>query len=308
MIFFLIFNLNIKKMADNKVTLKRVNNIKVKPIPRQTNKDYIRSSIVNNPNNITLLVSKKKSGKTTALTEIIKNHIAHYPLQKINTADKSNSCVTVFGQDKDDPNKPRYHRNLTVIVFCGTVNNDDIWDNIIEILNRARLKSILVETSTYDETKINLVEQLVQHLKIITANVKDDDDEHDLMKPIPEPGDFLIIFDDLSDEFKQNKSITKLFKNMRHFRIINILCCSQSALDFSRDMFDNADHLLVFKKMPIDRLQHVYNRSSLGIDWKTFYNLYHKAADPDNESKHNFFMIDKNNDEYYKNFDLQFEL
>jgi energy-coupling factor transporter ATP-binding protein EcfA2 len=269
--------------------LKKVNNIVIEPTKKT--KKPIHSSIFKNENNITLLASKKGSGKTTALKTIIVDTISHYkPIKDKIILDKHSIRIL----DDNNNNQQHSYRNLSVFIFCGNANNDITWDEIKDILHKSKLLKISINLGTYiieGKKVINLVYELINYLKDNKSN-----------------GDNLIIFDDLALELRNNKAIVQLFKNMRHLNIINIICSSQSVIDFTRDMLDNSDYILLFKKLPDDRLDHLYKWLSLDITKPLFNSLYDIATSDDKHSIKNFLMIDKNNDTYYKGFNYMFNL
>lgn len=272
--------------------LKQVNDIVIKPTKKT--KKPIHSSIFKNENNITLLASKKGSGKTTALKTIIEDTISHYKPIKEKEETISNTCsIRILGENNNKTQQQSY-RNLSVFIFCGNANNDITYEEIKNILNKSKLKKVSINLGTYiidGKNVINLVYELINYLKDNKSN-----------------GDNLIIFDDLALELRNNKAIVQLFKNMRHLNIINIICSSQSVIDFTRDMLDNSDYVLLFKKLPEDRLDHLYKWLSLDITKPLFNSLYEIATSDDEHSVKNFLMIDKNNDTYYKGFNYMFDL
>jgi hypothetical protein len=314
-----------------KVAMKlvKVNDIEVRPLPKDSSRHIVRSSIVKEPNNLTLFASHKKSGKTTAIYHFLKDAIAHYPLQldsggsrQTERPRRSKIEMGYGNEDISQPEKPKYHRKLTVFLYSGTALNDEVYKHIIDLLRQSGVK-YQIETSTYDEDGVNLVAQMTNFIKDLTANqemkneifggTKEDKITEEIkqhLTPLSGVGDFICIFDDISDEMKSNKQIEALIKIMKNLHISHILCSSQSATDFSRNMWDNADNIVMFQKMPDDRLKHIYDRAALAIPYEEFKDLYQEATktevDGQGQKKKNFFMIDKGNGKYYKNFNKEF--
>lgn len=309
---------------------KIVNDVIVKPLPNTKDK-IIRSSIFKQPYSLTLIPSTMGSGKTTTLHTIIKDHIMHYPLQKNKQSSTKNSAIRIFGKGGiNDPEKEIYHRKLTILLFCGSVYNDTIYKHIIDLLKRSGVK-YNIETSTFEDNGVNLMEQLIKHIDYFKnedkKNKDNSDDENDeliekddagvpdnndpiknrireLLIPISGVGDFIIILDDLPDEFKKNRAITKIIKLMRHRNIVNIICCTQYVKDFSHDMLNNCTNMIIYGNIDKDKIKHIFDRMALNLPFKEFIDLYEHAT----EKKHNFLMIDKPNQEYYKNFNKKFDL
>jgi hypothetical protein len=274
-------------------TLKKVNNIEI--IPTEKTPREIKSSVFKKPQSISLLASRKESGKSTALKTIILDIINHFEVIREKIEKNNNKKIKIVSEILED--EFIEFINLSVYVFCGTVENDDVWDEIKEIFEKSKLINFEIYNSTYKKEgrqKINLIEDLIERLKEEKKNGSTTDN--------------LIIFDDLAVEIKNNDAIVQLFKNMRHWNIINILCCSQSVIDFTRDMWDGSDYMLIFKDMPIERLKHIYKNSSIGLTKPLFFAIYRIATKDDEKSTHNFLMYEKGKNQYYKGFNYLFEI
>jgi hypothetical protein len=111
----------------------KVNDQVVKPV-KSKKKKIVRSSIFKKPNTVTLMASTMGSGKTTLLKHILKDHILHYGLQEIPKDVEPETSINILGLADADPDKPRFERKLTILIFSGTVHNDDIYDDIVEML------------------------------------------------------------------------------------------------------------------------------------------------------------------------------
>lgn len=301
-----------------------VNDVVVKPLPRNKDKDILRSSIFKKPHNVTYFASTMGSGKTTALYTTIKNHIMHYPLQKVATIKKPKLKITIDGYG-DGPEEDRYERKLTVMIFSGTVYNDDVYESIINLLKNTGVE-YGIETSTYDADGVNILARIMNKLIEATSepmkrnamigNIQNTSNNYeqlnnnksliekyinDLTKPLTGQ-EYLFVFDDLSSELRKNSAIIEMIKLIRHLKIINIIICSQSPLDFSPDMLNQCCNMVIFKDLPEDRLKHLHKWLTLKNNFEEFQNIYKEAT----KEKHNFLMIDKPNQTYYKNFNEMF--
>jgi hypothetical protein len=292
--------------------LETVNEVVVRPLPTDTIKDIRRSTIIKEPNALILLASKKKSGKTTCIAEVCRNLICHYPLElipKISIIQGNGGVMTLNDIPEESDDADKYERKLTFIIFSGTIHNDIRWKAILDMMAKSASK-VMIEDSTYDVDGRNLVELLITRLKRLNSEDYEEPldpleaDIDRLMTPIEGNGDFCVIIDDLASQLKKNKSIDILIKNMRHYRIKHLIISSQGAKDFTRDQFDNADNVILFKKLQPDRLKHIYDCNVLDLSFDKFIKVYQQATKKD----HSFLMIDKNTDKYYNNFNQRFKL
>ncbi|EGG18912.1 hypothetical protein DFA_02651 [Cavenderia fasciculata] len=143
-------------------------------------------------------------------------------------------------------------------------------------------------TSIYDD-KANVLEAFIQSLQVKPKENK--------VAP-----DYLIIFDDLSNELK-DQSITKLMKIQRHFST-KIIISTQSWKDTSSHIRKgNLDYVLLFKNIPTETLKIIYEELSLTIPLKLFLEIYSFAT----KEKYHFLYTSRNGD-YRKDFNLQLEI
>lgn len=306
---------------------KKVNNFQIELLPDE--EEHIpRSSLINSEHAITLIPATMNSGKTTLIYNILKNYIAHHGLQKSNIQTPESKTAWYFDETKNNIDKPTYHRKLTVCLFCGSMYNDPKYAHILDLLKRSGVK-YNIESGTYDEDQVNLIEQLMQHIDKLKSDDQEQDGQgiasalielnpkykqftdvdnsslqkvKDILRPISGMGNVIVVLDDLPKEFKKNTALTDLIKKLRHRNILNIICASQYVKDFTPDMFNNATNVILYKNMDKDKLKHVYERMGLNISYEKFLKIYEQATN----GNHNFMMIDKPNMKFYKNFNEQF--
>ena len=228
------------------------------------------------------ICSKKKSGKTTVLYNIIKK------------------CCD---------------KNTKVIIFASTVNKDSTYKSILDYLDK---KDIDYATYTsLKEDKIDRLQQLVEDLQqeaepqttekennnlLLFDEVESPESEEEEKPSKYRAPEYMIILDDLSTELK-SKSLVSLLKKNRHFKS-KIIISSQYWNDLLPESRKQLDYILLFKSMPENKLKEIYRDADLSVNYETFEKLYRYST----KEPYNFFYIDCVNDEYRKNFNMKFNL
>ena len=73
-------------------------------------------------------------------------------------------------------------------------------------------------------------------------------------------------------------------------------------MDVIKDGRTQFDYLLLFAKIPEERLRSIYKLTDISTDWTKFLQMYRQAtSDP-----HDFLYVNRNDEEYRKNFNQQF--
>ena len=236
------------------------------------------------------LCARKKSGKTSTIFKIIKE------------------CVG---------------SNTTILAFVSTLHKDANW---LTIQKYCELKHIpFIGKTSLVEDGVNLLDEFVQQLQqedeapkepkpkgrkpkehiLFNADSEDEEDtnvafgEEKEKKPKKSKfrsPDYLIIFDDLSNELK-NPALIALLKKNRHFKS-KILISSQYLNDLDPQSRKQMDYLLVFKGQPQKKLDEIYRDADIAVDPEEFYEIYKSAT----ESLYSFLYIDRFNDTFRKNF------
>jgi len=225
------------------------------------------------------LCSKKKSGKTSVIYKIIK------------------SCAS---------------KNTNVICFVSTLHKDASWLSIKKYCDDHNI-NFTGYTSLVDG-KIDKLNELVDDLQNMVPN--DDDDKEDVIKTkslllcdsdseeddkpkkkekyrTPE---YIIVFDDLSNELK-SKSLVSLLKKNRHFKAL-VIVSSQYLHDLLPESRKQMDYLLVFKGQSIEKLKVIYTDADLSTPFEEFLKIYEDAT----KEKYSFLYIDVRDDSYRKCF------
>lgn len=303
-----------------------VNNIVVKPLPKNTNKSKLQSTIFKEPFTTTGIFSKRGSGKTTLLYSILLDAISTYPLMEIRPERKEKMARVQFGgaESSDEEDEPKRFRNLTVFIFAKNLKRDPNYKWILKLLKNANV-SYMTETSTFHKgnKNLNLVNGLMRYIEgrseldddeglynsfsnmIVNENNGDDEIQAKMDKNLDYPDedrDFIIIVDDLAKQLKANPTFDEWLKNSRH-TIRNFILCSQSPKDCSPDMLDQMDNIILFRKMPPERLIHIHECCGMDIKFGKLLKLYKEVT----KKKYSFLFIDNKNDEYYDNFNELFD-
>lgn len=275
--------------------LQKINNIKIHPlIGGSVPIDKVRAGklFAEAYSNIYLL-AKKKSGKTTVISEILRR------------------CTS---------------KRTNVVIFCSTVNKDATYKEIIKGLKEKGCN--VIKFTSINEDGSNKLDEII---KEIEKGNPDDDEEEDLkgsgkkekvlqMKYIMVDDDdeedekekekkdrlltpeWIFIFDDLGEEMK-SPSIESLLKKNRHFKSKCILS-SQWLTQLRPGGIQQIDYMLMWGRIPENKLKETYAKLDLGIDYVDFYALYQNAT----AEKFNFLYIDVRNEKFRKNFNQEYLL
>ena len=112
--------------------------------------------------------------------------------------------------------------------------------------------------------------------------------------------EYIIVFDDLSNELK-SRTLLGLLKKNRHFKT-KLIISSQWINDLLPESRKQIDLFLIFKGFPERKLTEIYKDCDSGLPFDTFYKLYKKAT----KKPYSFLYI--GSDSYRCNFDKQFIL
>jgi len=236
----------------------------------------------------------KKSGKTTIIYNILK------------------SCAG---------------KETIIYFFVSTFFRDESYVEISKMLDKKEikhhafisiednLKNILQEQKTITDTnkvseEVNEAKEKMKELqgmqKKIYQRLHIDEDTQEVQVKVQKPKkvapNIIFVFDDISNEIRNNKDVRSLLKMNRHFKSKTIIS-SQDVLDLYPDSRDQIDIWIIFKGFTEDKLLEIYKSSHQSISFIKFMEFYSNAT----KEKYNFLMIDKGNGEYRKNFNLEYQ-
>jgi hypothetical protein len=266
------------------ITEERINNASIEVL--KAKEDFTKNTVkgwdyFQIPYSNINLISKKNSGKTTLIYNIIKNNI---------------------------------DKRTKVIIFSGSVNKDAVYKEIIKYLKK---KDIAVEThGSFIENGVNILQCLLDVLKMSEKKIehkKDGEDDEKIIfddsssrpkrvkkkKIVPE---ILLIFDDLGSQLR-HQSISTLVKINRHPKIMNIFSF-HAGTDVLPATQQQADYVIMFGGYPQEKLEKLYDQLVISKNYNEFEKLYKYAT----QDKYNFLYIDVRNNKYRKNFNVELKI
>jgi hypothetical protein len=280
------------------IRVKKINDVQIKPVKFITGGGDDKRPVKGSDmfpeiySNIFIL-AKKKSGKSNAVYNIIKN------------------CAS---------------KDTNVLVFSSTVNKDQIHVAIKQLCKIAKIPYTSY-TSIIDDSsgeKINIIEELIHKLQLEAENDNKSEDSDDIVKEkhpliLFEDSDdedekkakkkskyrapeYIIVIDDLSNELK-GPIINRLLKFNRHFKM-KVIISTQYVHDLKPEALKQMDYCLIFKGERKDKLEKLHKDLDLALNFDTFLEIYYNATD----EKYQFLYIDVRNEEYRKNFNKQFDM
>lgn len=228
------------------------------------------------------LCARKKSGKTSAIFKIIKE------------------CSGL---------------NTTIIAFVSTLYKDANWLTIQKYCELKKIPFVGHTSMTVDG--VNLLEEFVQSKQekpeepteedpkikhVLFQDEAEDEKEKKPRKTKFRSPEYIIIFDDLSNELK-SPAIVSLLKKNRHFKS-KIIISSQYLNDLLPQSRKQIDTFLIFKGQPEAKLDEIYRDADLAITKEEFYDMYIVAT----KENYSFLYVDRFNDEFRRNFNFMFDL
>jgi hypothetical protein len=267
---------------------KRVCDVLCKPIPTKKEEDKrpIRGqNILHELYANVYLCAKKKSGKTSTIYQIIKH------------------CAG---------------RDTVIIAFVSTLNNDDGWIGIRDYCKAHKIT--FIGYTSLREDGVDELSALMDHLQQKAAidqlppaplpppcarynfgETKDTTSAPKRKTPYRAP-DYMLIFDDLSDELK-SASITNMLKRNRHYHFKSIIS-SQWLNDLPPGSLRMMDVLCLYRGHSIEKLTDIYKKARLGIPLDEFIQLYTDAT----SKPFGFLYMDMNEGTFRKSFTDEYVL
>lgn len=248
------------------------------------------------------LLAMKNSGKTTVIENIIKRKAG---------------------------------KHTKFLFFSSTIHKDKTWKNILETYSD---KDVIAETSFILEDGSNLLEEFMNERKeeampeneeqkappiVIKKTVRGSRSKPVIQK-IEEPIEekeltdeqkikkskviypaWIIVIDDLSGEMSKSAALERLLKTNRHFSCM-VIISSQSLNDLNPRQIGQLEYVLLFGKIPDEKLKETYDKLAIYMPWETFYNLYRDAT----KEKYGFLYVGRGSDgiQYRKGFTEAYNL
>jgi hypothetical protein len=276
-------SLNKKKINNitvHRVNLPKIDNNKIKGF------DMIPELYAN-----IYVLARKKQGKTTVLYNIIKE------------------CINKYTK---------------VFFFVSTIDFDPTYKEIMKYLDDHDIEYEKYDSLNEKEnTLTDVMDQMKENVISETVDSEDDEKEEDKKpqilnvseddetltvkirkyKPRKLTPRHLLIFDDISDEMRNNKTLRALMKKNRHYKS-KIIISTQHFTDVNPDIRKMFDIWLLFRDHDDKILKDVYDACCLNISYDQFHTLYKDAT----KDMFNFLFVDKNKCDYRHNFDFKYNL
>lgn len=271
--------------------LKRINNIKVGRVQIGGGGEQVYpvrgSSIFSEPYANVFLLAKKKSGKTTLLTKILKK------------------CTG-----------PK-----TKLVFMvSTIDKDDIYKHIVEYFE-GKGNEVMVYTTISEGKGRNKISHIAEELGVLDPE-EDEDESEESQVPFIDFGDspaaekpekkkrerkdkylspeIIFILDD-QGTLLRNQDVSNLLKKNRHYKS-KVLISSQYLHDLRPEAIGQLDYFIVFGKQPEDKLKRMWRTLDLALPYEEFNERYHQATD----ERFSFLYIDLLHEKYRIKLDREF--
>jgi len=287
-------------MQNLKINIKKINNEKITPVRKLTNKDnrpIKGESICNELYSQIFLVAKKNSGKSTVL----------------------HNMITKFADKK-----------TKIIAFCSSLYQDDIWKSIRKMCKDRNFQFNGFTSIVDHENNENILRTILDDIQEDMKEKDEEDDKHSLISIAEEDEqelkgilfdnseeetketknrkskyltpEYLFIFDDISEEL-HNTTLISLLKKNRHFKS-KVIISSQYPLDLVPQSRKQIDLWCLFKGETREKLEKIYKDIDADFSFEVFYSLYLKAT----ENKFSFFYCDSRHQDYRIKFDNKFVL
>ena len=282
------------------ITLRQVNNQKVKPIvikginDNEDKRPIKGSKLFPELYANIFLCAKKKSGKTVVASKIIK---------ECSTRD---TTVIVFCStlDKDPTHKviKRYCK-IQKIPYVGYTSMIEDGVNILQELANKLEEDAVEDEEEVDENKERLTRMEKRLMTLFNSDSEDEDGTTKKKKRNKfQAPEYIIFIDDLSNELKSPTLVSFLKKN-RHYRT-KVIVSSQYIHDLVPASLKQMDYCLTFKGMPDGKLQKIHNDFDLSIPLEKLISIYQYST----LNKFSFLKIDIREEKYFRNFNCQFVL
>jgi len=286
-------------MTEEKVQLSKVkvSNKTVIPTKHEVDEQKIKAADWFNtayPN--IFLLAPKHSGKTTCIANIIRRKKGKYTkfLLFSSTIKKDKEWISIVKKLESDDHEVIAEDNFVI-------DGEDLLESFMNE-NKEEPEQEVKKKRTTQEVVINpsggLTIKTVFHNEKPEMELTDKDKIKKSKLLYPE---WICVIDDLPTELRKSKSLEKLIKTNRHYRMLLIIS-SQSLVDLDPSKQTNMDYILAFGKIPDDKINVLYERVVPPISEDTFYNLYKDAT----SKKYNFLFIDCKNNTFRSGFTDQY--
>lgn len=253
--------------------MQKINDIKIDVLKtKQDKKINLHQKMFDNYFSNIFISSKKMSGKSNLIFNILKNVIVPKRLNK-------------------------------VFFFCKTFDNDLTYQAMTDKLDKYN-----IEFEVFDDIKCidentgkfkNKIDDVINEMK---EGLKLDKDRYNRSKysyPL-----YVICFDDISDCLRNGKSVEALLKKNRHYRCI-IIISSQRFQDLAPGARSNINYLILYKNVPLKELEYIYDTYFNNMSFERFLEIYNDATN----ERFNFLYINTDDTtDIRKNFNYKYNI
>lgn len=273
---------------------KKINDVKVIPIklPEITQKVKGGNLFENVYGNI-FISAKKKSGKTNLIANILKRCTSKDTIIYTFVSSINVDAVWLHIKDYFDKKGIEFHG------FQSIKDNEgkDILADIISVMED---KNDEEETKTIFEP---VYKSAMFDKGTITESVEMERKEVIQPKPKYIAPEAIFVFDDISAELRNSKSLTKLLKQNRHYKS-KVIVSSQYVFDLKPEQRQQSDYMICFGGIKEEKMKTIFKDLSLHIDEDELYNIYSTVT----SQPYNFLYIDVRNSRFRKNFNIELSI
>jgi hypothetical protein len=207
------------------------------------------------------------------------------------------------------------NKDTKVFVFSSTHESDDAY---VEFKKWAEEKEIeAVYFHSLMQEGVNILAKIVETINQNPPDEEPDEEEHpdpvvlfnenDIRAKIKKKkkkviAKFLFIFDDIGNELR-NKAVEQLVKINRHLKS-KVIISSQYPNDLALPARNNINIWILFGGHNLDKLEEIYKIGNFSVTFTEFLTLYYDAT----KEKYNFLFINRNDNTYRKNFNLEYKI
>ena len=269
------------------MNVSKINDIEIKKVklPKKNNTEVFGSDILPNPYGLTAMIAKTLSGKSNCLYNILQHTV--------------------------DPK-----RKSNVVIFCSTLDLDDTYKKIIQLLERKRCNVFthhhfiengenliqyyldIIEQPEQEEEDDKPVERILMGKGFIMERPKTVVKKKKNREPEKLSPKWIFIFDDIPGKDLRHNALNYVMR-ARHFKIRTFIL-TQHLSNISPVVRKQIATCLLFRSFSKDKLQMIYEDLDIEIPFKIFEELYKFATnDP-----YSFLTYDVYKQIFRKNFNI----
>ena len=268
------------------MNVSKINDIEIKKVKLpKTNTEVFGSDILPNPYGLTAMIAKTNSGKSNCLYNILQHTV--------------------------DP-----RRKSNVVIFCSTLDLDDTYKKIIQLLERKRCNVFthhhfiengenliqyyldIIEQPEQEQEQDKPVERILMGRGFVMERPKTVVKKKKNKEPEKLSPKYIFIFDDIPGKDLRHNALNYVMR-ARHFKIRTFIL-TQHLSNISPLVRKQISTCLLFRSFSKDKLQMIYEDLDIEIPFKTFEELYKYAT----KDPYSFLTYDVYKQIFRKNFNI----